>query len=272
MISSEDNAKVTKADLERVFLRSMTFEGSWDYERQMYLANAFTLGPIIKKLYPSKEDRAEALKRHLEFFNITPYLATLVCGIVVAMEELKSSGGDVSGEAISNVKTSLMGPLSGIGDSLFLTTWRTVTAGIGCSIAMQGNVLGAVLFFLLFNIPAQAIRYLGAVKGYEMGSKLLTKLSETNIMKRLTKLTGVVGMMAVGAMIASMVSVTTPVTFGSGDSALVIQSVLDQIMPCSLSVVATAVIYWLMGKRPNTAVVLISIVVFSIVCSAIGIL
>ena len=165
-----------------------------------------------------------------------------------------------------------MGPLSGIGDSLFLTTWRTVTAGIGCSIAMQGNVLGAVLFFLLFNIPAQAIRYLGAVKGYEMGSKLLTKLSETNIMKRLTKLTGVVGMMAVGAMIASMVSVTTPVTFGSGDSALVIQSVLDQIMPCSLSVVATAVIYWLMGKRPNTAVVLISIVVFSIVCSAIGIL
>ena len=89
MISSEDNAKVTKADLKRVFLRSMTFEGSWDYERQMYLANAFTLGPIIKKLYPSKEDRAEALERHLEFFNITPYLATLVCGIVVAMEELK---------------------------------------------------------------------------------------------------------------------------------------------------------------------------------------
>ena len=165
-----------------------------------------------------------------------------------------------------------MGPLSGIGDSLFLTTWRTVTAGIGCSIAMQGNPLGAVLFFLLFNIPAQAVRYICAIKGYEMGSKLLVKLSETNIMKRLTKLTGVVGMMAVGAMVASMVSVTTPLTFGSGDEALAIQGVLDQIMPCLLPAIATAAIYWVMGKKPNTAVVLVSIVVFSIACSAVGIL
>lgn len=272
MSSKEGGSKITKSDLNKIFRRSMTFEGSWDYERQMYLANAFTLGPIIKKLYPSKEDRADALKRHLEFFNITPYLATLVCGIVTAMEEVKANGGEIGGEAISNVKTSLMGPLSGIGDSLFLTTWRTVTAGIGCSIAMQGNPLGAVLFFLLFNIPAQAVRYICAIKGYEMGSKLLVKLSETNIMKRLTRLTGVVGMMAVGAMIASMVSVTTPLAFGSGDEALAIQGVLDQIMPCLLSVIATAVIYWVMGKKPNTAVVLVSIVVFSIACSAVGIL
>lgn len=264
--------KVTKSDLRRMFLRSMTFEGSWDYERQMYLANAFTLAPIIEKLYPADKDRAEALKRHLEFFNITPYLSTIVCGIVAAMEEMKANGGEISGEAISNVKTSLMGPLSGIGDSLFLTTWRTVTAGIGCSIAMQGNPLGAVMFFLLFNIPAQAIRYFGAIKGYEMGSKLLAKIAETNIMEKLTKLTGVVGMMAVGAMIASMVSVTTPLTYGSGEEALAIQGVLDQIMPCLLPAIATAIIYSILGKRPNTAVVLIGIVAFSIVCSAFGIL
>ena len=117
MSSKEGGSKITKSDLNIIFLRSMTFEGSWDYERQMYLANAFTLGPIIKKLYPSKEDCADALKRHLEFFNITPYLATLVCGIVTAMEEVKANGGEIGGEAISNVKTSLMGPLSGIGDS-----------------------------------------------------------------------------------------------------------------------------------------------------------
>ena len=95
MSSKEGGSKITKSDLNKIFLRSMTFEGSWDYERQMYLANAFTLGPIIKKLYPSKEDRADALKRHLEFFNITPYLATLVCGIVTAMEEVKANGGEI---------------------------------------------------------------------------------------------------------------------------------------------------------------------------------
>ena len=71
MSSKEGGLKITKSDLNKMFVRSMTFEGSWDYERQMYLANAFTLGPIIKKLYPSKEDRVDALKRHLAFFNLS---------------------------------------------------------------------------------------------------------------------------------------------------------------------------------------------------------
>lgn len=266
------SSTITKSDVRRIFLRSMTFEGSWDYERQMYLANAFTMAPIIKKLYTGKEERAEALKRHLEFFNITPYLSTLVLGITTAMEERKARGEAVSGEAVSNVKTSLMGPLSGIGDSLFLTTWRTVTAGIGCSIAMQGNPLGSILFFLLFNIPAQGVRYVCALKGYELGNKLLAKIAQSNIMERLTKYTGVVGMMAVGAMIATMVTVTTPLTYGTGESALAIQGVLDQIMPCLLPVAVTALIYWISSKKVNTAVILIGIVIASILCSAVGLL
>lgn len=267
-----NSSTITKSDVRRIFLRSMTFEGSWDYERQMYLANAFTMAPIIKKLYTGKEERAEALKRHLEFFNITPYLSTLVLGITTAMEERKARGEAVSGEAVSNVKTSLMGPLSGIGDSLFLTTWRTVTAGIGCSIAMQGNPLGSILFFLLFNIPAQGVRYVCAFKGYELGNKLLVKIAQSNTMERLTKYTGVVGMMAVGAMIATMVTVTTPLTYGTGESALAIQGVLDQIMPCLLPVAATVLIYWISSKKVNTAVILIGIVIVSILCSAVGLL
>ena len=40
--------------------------------------------PIIEKLYKTKEDRVEALQRHMEFFNITVYFSTLVLGIVTA--------------------------------------------------------------------------------------------------------------------------------------------------------------------------------------------
>ena len=36
---------------------------------------AYTLIPAIKKLYSKKEDRAAALKRHLEFFNTHPFMA-----------------------------------------------------------------------------------------------------------------------------------------------------------------------------------------------------
>ena len=145
----EDTTKITKKDLMKVFWRSIPFEISWTYVRQMHSGFAYAMGPILEKLYKTKEERADALKRHMEFFNITPYFATLVLGIVTAMEEKRANNPDFDSASINNVKASLMGPLSGIGDSIFLGTLRIITAGIGVSLAMNGSPLGAILFLLL---------------------------------------------------------------------------------------------------------------------------
>ncbi|MDO5409674.1 MAG: PTS system mannose/fructose/sorbose family transporter subunit IID [Lachnospiraceae bacterium] len=263
---------ITKKDLRKVFWKSLPFEISWNYVRQDHLGFAYSMSPIIEKLYKSKEERAEALQRHTEFFNITVYFSTLVLGIVTAMEERRAKEPDFDTASISNIKASLMGPLSGIGDSIFLGTLRIIAAGIGASICMNGNPAGALVFLLLYNIPAFFIRYFGMMKGYELGTTLLEKLQKSGLMNKVTNMTGIVGLMTIGSMIATMVSLKVPLQFGSGDGVTELQGILDSIMPCLLPVCVTALIYWLLGKNIKTTWILIGIIVISIACSWLGIL
>jgi mannose/fructose/N-acetylgalactosamine-specific phosphotransferase system component IID len=114
--------KLTHKDLLKIFWRSFAIECSFNYERMQGIGVAYSLTPILKKLYKTKEDLTAAIKRHIEFFNTTPQVSTFILGIVAAMEERKASGEDVDENAIRSVKSGLMGPLAGIGDSFF---WGT---------------------------------------------------------------------------------------------------------------------------------------------------
>ena len=263
---------ITKKDLRKVFWKSLPFEISWNYVRQDHLGFAYSMTPIIEKLYKNEEDRAEALERHIEFFNITVYFSTLVLGIITAMEEKRAENPDFDTQSISNIKASLMGPLSGIGDSIFLGTLRIIAAGIGASICMSGNPIGAVVFLLLYNVPAFLVRYFGVMKGYELGTSLLEKIQKSGLMDKVTNLTGIVGLMTIGSMIATMVSVKVPLTFGTGDGVTKLQGILDSIMPCLLPVCVTAIIYWILGKNVKTTWLLVGIIVVSILLAWMGIL
>ena len=269
---TENTSVITRKDLRKIFWKSLPFEISWNYVRQDHMGFAYSMTPVIEKLYQTKEERAEALQRHMEFFNITVYFSTLVLGIVTAMEERKAKDPAFDTSSISNVKASLMGPLSGIGDSIFLGTLRIIAAGIGASLCMNGNPFGAVLFLLLYNIPAFLVRYLGMMKGYELGTTLLEKLQKSGLMNKVTNMTGIVGLMTIGSMIATMVTVRMPITFGSGDGVTELQGILDSIMPCLLPVCVTALIYWLFGKNVKTTWLLLGIIAVSIVCACFGIL
>ena len=120
--NNETNSGITKKDLRNVFWKSLPFEISWNYVRQDHMGFAYSMTPVIEKLYKTKENRKEALERHMEFFNLTVYFSTLVLGIVTAMEERRAKDPNFDTSSINNVKASLMGPLSGIGDSIFLGT------------------------------------------------------------------------------------------------------------------------------------------------------
>lgn len=62
--------KLTASDIRGVFLRSNLFQGSWNFERMQALGFCFSMVPAIRRLYPeNSEERKQAIKRHLEFFN-----------------------------------------------------------------------------------------------------------------------------------------------------------------------------------------------------------
>ena len=117
-----EKVKLTKKDRISVWFRSFFLQGSWNYERMQNGGWAFAMIPAIKRLYKSKEERAAALKRHLEFFNTHPYVASPVLGVTLALEEERANGAPVDDVTIQGVKVGMMGPLAGIGDPCLLYT------------------------------------------------------------------------------------------------------------------------------------------------------
>ena len=271
-VQTADERKLTKKDLNRVAIRSLGMEWDWNYERQMNMAFCYSMLPIIKKLYPNKDDQTEAMQRHLEFFNTTPHMSTLILGITAAMEEQNANDPEFETESINNVKVSLMGPLAGIGDSFIWGTLRIIATGVGVSLAAQGNILGPILFLLLFNIPAQGLRFYLMHAGYKLGSGFLAKVQESGLMEVLTYGASVLGLMVIGGMTAENVGINVPLVIGSGETATTLGDICNTIMPGLLPLAFTLLMYWLVSKKNvKTTTLLVALVVVGLVGSFFGI-
>ena len=142
-MDNQNTKKVTlsKRDRLSVFWRSTFLQGSWNYERMQNGGFAYSLIPALKKLYTTKEDRASALKRHMEFFNTHPYLASPILGVTLALEEERANGAPVDDVTIQGVKVGMMGPLAGIGDPVFWFTVKPIIGALAASLDMSGNIL-----------------------------------------------------------------------------------------------------------------------------------
>lgn len=269
---TSNNKKITKKDINKVFWRSFSVNASFNYERQMSQGAQYALSPILKKLYTNKEELAEALKRHAEFFNTTPMMSPFIFGITAAMEEenANTEGFDVS--SINAIKASLMGPLAGIGDSVFWGTLRPLAGGIACSLALTGNIFAPILFLLLFNIPNILVRYFGVHYGYSSGMKALKKFEDLGLTDKIFKGAAVLGLLVIGAMVASMVNVNLAISFGAGESAIALGDVINGIMPKMLSLLTTLFIYKLIKKGVKVNYILLGIIILSIIATFFGIL
>ena len=124
--STTNVPELTTRDYIQTYFRSTLLLGSFNFERMQAIGFAYSMIPAIKRFYTNKNDQAEALKRHLEFFNTQPWIASSIMGVTAAMERQKANGEDISSADITGVKVGLMGPLAGVGDPLFWGTARPV--------------------------------------------------------------------------------------------------------------------------------------------------
>lgn len=264
----------TKKDMTKMAVNAgaLGMEYSWNYPRQMHLAFCMMIEKCLRKIYKDDpEGYAAALTRHIAFFNITPQLAPFVGGIAVSMEE-KVATGELEGAAVDSVKAALMGPLSGIGDSIFLGCIRVIAVAVGASLAATGNVLGPILYFLIYNIPAFLVRIFGARLGYDLGFSFLGNAQKSGLMDKIMYAAGIVGTMVIGAMSSNMFWATLPTKIGSGDSATTLQKILDGIMPGMLGIAALGIYYWLLKKKVNPMILIVGTMILGIVGAFFGFL
>ena len=192
----------------------------------------------------------------------------MILGATLAIEE---KDGIEAKETVQSLKTSLMGPFAGVGDTLVWVLWPTIMGSISGYMAQQGYPLGAIIWFIT-NIIFWFVKRKMFEVGYTSGTKLITNLGKS--LTTFTEAASIMGLSVVGALIASSVKMTTALNFKVGEVSLALQTdILDRIMPSLLPVLLTALVYKLLGNKKWTATKLILlIIVIALVCSFFGIL
>lgn len=258
------------------FWRSWMIQTSWNYERQMNMGFLYGIAPTLDEIYgkepdtPEKlEKKKEAYRRHMAFYNCTPQTSSFVLGLSSAMEEEYAENPDTfDPDSISGVKTSLMGPLSGIGDSFFQGTIRVIAFGLGINMAKQGNILGPILAMVISFLPSFAITYWGGKFGYTAGKKYVQELVSSGRINRIMYLMNLIGLMVIGAMISTMIGIETPLSFVKG---MKVQETLDTIFPQMLPLLFTLFMFYLIKKKVNTAWIMVFCIGGGILLSVLGI-
>lgn len=267
--NTTEKYQVTKSDLRKAADRyNFMACNIFNYESQMGPAVAWALAPVLRKIYKNDEDYKAALNNHFSYFNSTTVMSSMILGATLATEE---RDGIAAKETVQSLKTSLMGPFAGVGDTLVWVLWPTIIGSIAGYMAQQGNPLGAIIW-LLCNIAFWFVKRKMFALGYTSGTKLITSLGSR--LSSFTEAASIMGLSVVGALIATSVKVSTALQFHVGEVALNVQTdVLDKIMPSLLPVLLTLLVYKLLGNKKWTPTKLILLIIaISLVGSFFGIL
>ncbi|CDH05583.1 PTS family enzyme IID, mannose-specific [Xenorhabdus bovienii str. oregonense] len=264
--------KLTQSDIRGVFLRSNLFQGSWNFERMQALGFCFSMVPAIRRLYPENtEERKQAIKRHLEFFNTHPYVAAPILGVTMAMEEQRANSANIDDGAINGIKVGLMGPLAGVGDPIFWGTVRPVFAALGAGIAMSGSMMGPILFFFLYNLVRLLTRYLGVAYGYKKGLDIVKDMGG-GFLQKMTEGASILGLFVMGALVNKWTKVNIPLVVSEVPDpttgvikVTTVQTILDQLMPGLMPLLLTFGCMWLLRKKVNPLWIIMGFFVLGIV-------
>ncbi|MDR2278502.1 MAG: PTS system mannose/fructose/sorbose family transporter subunit IID, partial [Vagococcus sp.] len=266
----------------------------------------YTMIPAIKRLYTTKEDQTAALTRHLEFFNTHPYVASPIIGVTLALEEERANGAPVDDVAIQGVKVGMMGPLAGIGDPVFWFTVKPILGALAASLAMAGNILGPIIYFVAWNAIRMAFTWYTQEFGYKAGSRITDDLSG-GILQDITKGASILGMFILGSLVNRWVSIGFAPTVsevklsegafiewdklpegaagikqalldqGAGLSltdtkVTTLQDNLDSLIPGLAGLLLTLFCMWLLKKKVSPIVIILGLFATGIVLHLLGIM
>ena len=268
---------LTKRDKIDTYIRSTFLLGSFNFERMQAIGFAVSMIPAIKRFYTKKEDQAEALTRHLEFFNTQPWVASSIMGVTAAMEREKAAGKEgIDDAAITNVKVGLMGPLAGVGDPIYWGTARIVLAAVGASFAIAGNILGPLIFFFGMTVIRWATRWYGFKYGYEKGTQIVGEAGG-NTLQKITQGAAVMGLFVMGSLVYRWTTINIPLKLTEYEQngknvEVTVQSMMDQLLPGLAALALCFLCMWLLRKRVNAIWIIFGLFAVGIAGSYLGFL
>lgn len=263
--------KLSAATLKKIFWNWFLFNGcSQSGERMQGIAFAQAMTPAIKELYgDSKEETVAALKRHLVLFNVEPQLGSIIPGVTVALEEQRANGADLDDDTINTVKVALMGPLSGIGDTLIPGTLVPILLAISIGITQAAGIFGPLFYMIIYPVITILYAWFLFKTGYNTGLEGINKIMGAGTIDIVTTALNILGLLVMGALGAGYISLTTKLSFTSGKMTVGIQKILDSIMPNLLPLALIFFVYWLLSKKKKSPIFVMGMI---FIVAAVGVL
>ena len=247
-------ARVDNKTLNKMVWRSMQLQAAFNYERMQSAGWLWAMLPGLQKIHTNKDDLAASMTHNMDFLNTHPFAVTFVMGMVLSMEQQKM---DI--QTIRSVRISTAAPLGGIGDALFWYTLIPITAGMTANMAIDGNMMGPILYFIIAFGAEMALRYGLMYWSYNLGTKAVSMM--TAHAKEFTHAASLLGVFVVGALISNYgggthlgISIPNGQTVAKDGKTMVdvfinIQEYLDKILPCLIPLLFTLMCYFLIKKK-----------------------
>ena len=257
--------QLSKKTLDKSFWNWFFWNGcSQQAESMLGMAFGQAMAPVVDELYDSKEEKAEALKRHVTLFNTEAQVGSICNGIVCGMEEANANG-QCTPDVINTVKVALIGPTSAIGDSLWvatiipilLTICMSISQGLDSSMAWVGAAIYLLAYPVLTCILSRKLFYFG----YKSGLEGMSGFMATWKMDILTNSMNFMGLLVVGALTASFVSCSIPFQIVkdvfdaatgevlAGQVIFNADATINNIFPRLVPLGLTLGVYWLYAKK-----------------------
>lgn len=267
----QSDLAIAKQVLRRAFWRYFwSFQISWNYERMQALGFCWSMVPVLRVLHPDREEFAESLRRHLNFFNTSPIIGgPLILGTTIALEEAGTP------ESADSVKVAMMAPMAGIGDAITFALYNSIIFSIGANWALQGRIIGPIFTVVFVLIPYFAVRWWQFNLGYRQGRNLIIRLA-SGALEKVNEGATILGLIVLGGFIPQIVKIVTTLTYrqritatkpGGGSTVVTdtvqLQKQLDAVLPYLLPVAVTAFIYFLLRRfnlNPAWAIVIVFVI------------
>lgn len=269
--------KVSKKALQKACTLWIEFANAgYSWIRLMGNSYAMMMVPIAHDLYPDdKKARNAMIARSMDFYNTEPNCGNVINGIAISMEEkIANNEETITGDDILAIRTALMGPLAGIGDTI-LNVLNTIFLAIFIDMTLTGSwFLGPILYLVCRLGSVHLLGRWSFWYGYRKGGEAVMEAVNSGKFSQLVTVANIVGCVVMGALMCQYVKVATGLKFVTTNTTFEFQTKLfDALMPNMLPLAFTMFCWWLITrKRASVNKLLIYIILLAIVGGSLGIL
>ena len=265
-----------KKTIRKSWLRWIMFnQANYNYERMQGTGFCHAMVPVINKLYPDNQGkRAELMQNHMQFFNTEPQWGACIIGLTAALEEKRAQGSEeITGDTITSIKSGLMGPLAGIGDTIDggVVTPLLLTLFIG--ITNTGNIMGVIGYIIVEALFMWTIYWQSYKLGYEKGSDAIVTIMESGLINQLILGASIMGCLVLGGLVGNYVTLGLKlmVPVGGGVMFNIQEQLFDVILPGALPLLLTLGTYKLVKKGWSSVNIIILVAVVGLAGGLLGI-